>query len=183
MRQALLVALIGCIPGLLTPILSWALSRSREKKELRHLERALKKLEVIETLFRVYNNFNVSDTTQKVNKKLLDEQTKIYNEFIALGKISAQSATNGHELRPILRRMLLLYLPSSPKGWFLHVPFYMLFGAMIFLWIALITSMMIGRYEYPMLPTYIFTSVAAIFVLVVLQRFASKVDSTESKEE
>jgi len=88
----------------------------------------------------------------------------------------------------LLRRMLLLYLPGSRKGWILHVPFYILFGLIILLWFVVLMAAVINkydpppRYDIPML-TFIFISVLAFILLISLQRFASEVGHIESKEE
>jgi hypothetical protein len=88
----------------------------------------------------------------------------------------------------LLRRMLLLYLPRSRKGWILHVPFYSIFGFMILLWFVVLMAVVINKYDQPPrfdipMLTFLFISIPALILLVLLQRFASKVHHIESEEE
>ena len=175
MKLQIITALIGCIPGLLVPIISWIQRRTRLKKELWRFDHNLKRLEAIKKLLNAFDNFQDSKNTQQLKNKLLEELTIIGDEIITQGNLFTSSSHNGDISRPFIQRLLLLYKPASFKGWMLHVPFYMISGAMIFLWSVVMITNTTNKYTVPYF-AYIIATVIALCVLILLQKFASRLN-------
>jgi hypothetical protein len=175
MNEKLLVALLGAVPGMLVPILAWIQQRSRQARNEKCLERAMKELELIERLLEVHAKHGMGGAAEMISGKLREKLASLAEECI--GQVGERLAlTIPHEPRSLVRRGLLLYFPQSLGGWLLHIPFYMILGSWISLWLAFLWKVLDGSYVFEKLPNLLLIQFAAAVVMVLLQRFGSRLD-------
>jgi hypothetical protein len=135
----------------------------------------MKELELIERLLEVHAKHGMSGDAEMISGKLREKLASLADE--CLGQVGERLAlTIRHEPRSLVRRGLLLYFPQSLGGWLLHIPFYMILGSWISLWLAFLWKVLDGSYVFEKLPNLLLIQFAAAVVMVLLQRFGSRLD-------
>ena len=173
MELQIIVALIGCIPGLLIPVLTEIQERSKQKKLLNKLEFVNKRIEVIEKLLKIYKEYpNKENSSEKQTKSLYKQLSIASGEIISLSTIddiSSKKLSN-------FEKLFLLYTPKSIGGWWFHIPFYMILGMLFFLWVVVLISSFNTNLIIPY-GTYLIVTLIALIILFVLQITANRIKS------
>ena len=168
MDLQIIIALIGCIPGLLAPILA---DVSRRKRESIKLDVLYKRIDIIEKTLMIYSqhsNSQRNDSMEDSRLALLDQLSNLSKD---LTSTSSLVSVDKRRLT-LVERWFPINTPKSTAGWWLHILFYMVVGMLVFLWgVALISTFYV--WEVPWM-TYIMVTIGALAFFFIVQHFANQ---------
>lgn len=136
-KEGVLIAIITGLAGLIPLVVQGISNRARRKSHGHRLASLAAELEFLEKwtgLLKEYQPDRLAQQTESTSAAVVTDLESILGQFQSLRAVKETHKKKPIPDVPLLRRVFLLFLPVSFKGWIYHTLFYVLFvfcGALI----------------------------------------------------
>lgn len=136
-KEGVLIAIITGLAGLIPLVVQAISNRARRKSHGHRLASLAAELEFLEKwtgLLKEYQPDRLSQQAEATGAAVVSNLESILGQFQSLREVKETHKKKPIPDVPLLRRVFLLFLPVSFKGWIYHTLFYVLFvicGALI----------------------------------------------------
>ncbi len=183
MIENLTIAIVAGMFGFLPALLQWISDRNKTRSINHRITKLSTELNFIEQWAKLSGSVSgssesgASSASSGKVQQLLDS---ILNEYASIRTAKLEERTKPAEVS-VIRRMLLLFRPSSGGGWMIHTIFYFLVFFIVAIIISGIQEPMINPETGENELLFLLLGIAILFgpLLIFLQRMAMRVRKKE----